>query len=275
MSDIKSNENTNLIFGGALFVAALLVAIPGFGSGGKPDHAPAPHVAAMDMAQLDNVGRTALRGEIRAYLLDNPEVLMEAMEVLEQRQAHAQVSQDQSLVQVNHDALFNDPASWAGGNLDGDISLVEFIDYRCGYCKRAHPEVTELVESDGNIRIIRKELPILGDQSIVASRFAIAVRSVHGDDAYKSVSDALMEMRGPVNDDSLSHLSDTLGLDRDAVKTAMNSDATSKIIADNHALAQRLQIRGTPSFVMNDQMLRGYLPLEGMRAQVAKQRNEH
>ncbi len=146
-------------------------------------------LAAFDMDAMTDAERDAFRAEIRAYLLDNPEVLMEAIAVLEERQASQQAQGDIDLVSVNAEAIFNDGYSWVGGNPDGDITVVEFMDYRCGYCKKAHPEVTELLGTDGNIRFIVKEFPILGDQSVLAARFAIAVKKVMGDDAYGRAHD--------------------------------------------------------------------------------------
>ena len=106
---------------------------------------------------------------MQAYLLENPEVLVEAMDVLNARQAAADAQNDATLVKTNADAIFNDPASWVGGNPEGDITLVEFTDYRCGYCRKAYDEVAELVKSDGNIRFIVKEFPILGEASLTSA----------------------------------------------------------------------------------------------------------
>ncbi|KMW56423.1 Protein-disulfide isomerase [Candidatus Rhodobacter oscarellae] len=229
-------------------------------------------VAAFDMSAMSAEERDALRSEIRAYLLDNPEVLMEAIQVLESRQADQQAADDIALLQVNADALLNDPTSWVGGNPDGDVTIVEFLDYRCGYCKRAHPEVAELIASDGNIRLIVKEFPILGEESVQASRFALAVREVGGDEAYKAVNDGLMTMRGQISERSLRAMASDQGLDADAVMAAMSSEAVQRIIAQNRALGQRLSISGTPSFVFGDQMVRGYVPLDAMREIIAEER---
>ena len=231
-------------------------------------------VAALDLETMNEVEREAFRAEVRAYLLENPEVLMEAIGVLEAREAAAQAELDRGLAQANAAALFEDEVSWQGGNPDGDLTLVEFIDYRCGFCRRAHPEVAELIESDGNIRIITKEFPILGDQSVLAARFAIATKLVSGDDAYKQVSDALMTIRGDVTEDSLGRLAETLHLPAEDILVEMMSPDVTEVIATNRALGQRLQISGTPTFVLGDRMLRGYLPLEEMRAVVAEERAE-
>ncbi|MGJ8557048.1 MAG: thioredoxin domain-containing protein, partial [Sulfitobacter geojensis] len=153
---------------------------------------------AMDLTELSDAERAQFRAEVRAYLMENPEVIMEAVDALREKEANAQAQADVDLVSVNADAIFDDGYSWVGGNPDGDITLVEFLDYRCGYCKKAHDEVAKLLEKDGNIRLIVKEFPILGDQSVLASRFAVAVKQVAGDDSYKAMNDALMAFRGDV-----------------------------------------------------------------------------
>jgi len=221
-------------------------------------------LAALDLDAMTAEQRTLFRAEVRAYLLENPEVLTEAIAVLQQREQHAQVNTDVSLVRANADALFNDSNSFVGGNPDGDLIVVEFMDYRCGYCKRAFPEVNALLDTDQNIRFIVKELPILGEQSVLASQFAIATKLVAGDAAYSNVHDALMEIRGDITGESLGRLGDRLGLDVNAITAKMNSAEVTNIISENRALAGRMQISGTPTFVFDDQMVRGYVPLEQM-----------
>lgn len=229
-------------------------------------------VAALDLAAMTAAERSSFRAEVRAYLLENPEVLMEAIGVLEQRQQQAAVVNDQTMLQINAVDIFNDPDSWVGGNPDGDITVVEFIDYRCTYCRKAHDEVAELLTSDGNIRFIVKEFPILGEESVLSSRFAIAVRQLAGDDAYKRAHDALITLRGNATKDTLARLAGTLDLDAPAIIARMDAPEVTAIIDANHALGDRLKISGTPTFVIDQTMLRGYLPLEGMRQIVAEQR---
>lgn len=221
---------------------------------------------------LTDAERTDFRAEVRAYLLENPEVLMEAIAVLESRQAEAETTRDERLATLNADALVNDGFSYEGGNLDGDITIVEFIDYRCSFCRRAHPEVAELISSDGNIRIITKEFPILGEQSVLASQFAVATKIVAGDAAYKQVSDALMNLRSDVTPASLSSLASAFDLDTDAIFAEMESPAVQQVLANNRALGERMQISGTPTFVFGDQMVRGYVDLTQMRAMVEAER---
>ena len=232
----------------------------------------ATQAAATDLEAMSDAERSAFRAEVRAYLLDNPEVLMEAIGVLEQRQAQAETLADQQMAQTNMDAIQNDGFSWVGGNPDGDITVVEFMDYRCGYCKRAFPEVETLLETDGNIRFIVKELPILGEQSTLASQFAIAVQQLHGDDAYKFVHDTLMNMRGDITQDSLSQLASTVGFDAAPIFERMASPEVARVLQANMELAQRLQISGTPTFVFDDQLVRGYVPLDQMASIVEELR---
>ncbi|MCY3996987.1 MAG: DsbA family protein [Rhodobacter sp.] len=228
--------------------------------------------AAHDIGAMTVQEREELRAEIRSFLLDEPQVLLDAFAVLEEREQNERARADMELVQMNADQLFNDGHSWIGGNPDGDVTVVEFIDYRCGFCRRAHPEVGELIASDSDIRHIIKELPVLGEQSLIASRFALAVKHIHGDDAYAETHDALMTMRGDVSDVSLAELSRQLGYETEVVFGAMDDEAVERAISENHALAQRLGINGTPGFVFGDRMVRGYIPLEQMRGIVAELR---
>lgn len=221
--------------------------------------------SALDLSAMTDAEKAAFRAEIRAYLLDNPEVIMEAVAVLEQRQQAQKAADEVNLVRVNADAIFNDGYSWVGGNPDGDITLVEFMDYRCGYCRKAFDEVNQLLESDGNIRFIVKEFPILGEESVLASRFAIATKIVAGDDAYEKVHNALMTYRGKVAEGALRRIAKDADIDADAVLAKLESPEVNDVIARNHQLAGRLSITGTPTFVLGEEMLRGYVPLDGMQ----------
>ncbi len=229
--------------------------------------------AATDLTAMNAEETAAFGAAVRSYLLENPEVLMEVIAELEKRQAQAQVADDASLIRVNADAIFNDGYSVVMGNPEGDVTIVEFLDYRCGFCKRAFPEVQELLESDGNIRFIVKEFPILGDASVLGSRFAISTQILYGDAAYTELHDTLMQMRGNITEESLVAIANDMGLDGQAILDGIENPVTNQIIGANHALAQRLQITGTPGFVIGNQMLRGYAPVEDMRALVAQARS--
>ena len=230
----------------------------------------APMAAAFDIDSMSDGERAAFRSEIRDYLLEHPEVLMEAISVLEERREQSAVARDSAAIERFHDSIFDDGFSYVGGNPDGDVTLVEFLDYRCGFCKRAFPTVEKLVASDGNIRYIVKEFPILGDQSTVAAQYAIAAKFVAGDADYKRVHDTLMLHDGAVTEGFLVRTSRELGLDHDAIMVAMDSEDVAMAIGKNHALAQALNVQGTPGFILGDIILRGFLELEQMREIVAE-----
>ncbi|AXI46922.1 disulfide bond formation protein DsbA [Sulfitobacter sp. SK012] len=228
---------------------------------------------AQALKEYSDAERAQFRAEVRAYLLDNPEVIREAIEVLQNREAETALQADVTLVTDNAADIFDDGYSFVGGNPDGDIVLVEFMDYRCPYCKRAHNEVTKLLATDGNIKLIVKELPILGEQSVLASRFAVATKQLAGGDSYKAMNDALMAFNGDVTLPALRRLATTFELDADAIEAHMNSDEVSAEITATRALASKLAISGTPTFVLQDEMLRGYLPYDQMQALIAEKRN--
>lgn len=293
---MKEFNDHLLVVGGSLAAAALIMLAAGTALTPAPspvviersagadlpaaiDLSAAPDTAAPDTATPDTgataptqsepviagLDRGAFGEAVRSYLLENPEVIFEAVAEYERRTTAQQGEMDATLVEINQDAIFNDGYSWVGGNPDGDITLVEFMDYQCSFCRRAHSAVMDLLEQDGNIRFIVKEFPILGPQSEVASRFAIAVHVLGGDDAYGQAHDAMMQLERSITPEVLDQIATDLGLDLAAVHDQMNDDATTQIIDENRALAQRLQISGTPTFVMESELLRGFLPTEAMQ----------
>lgn len=219
---------------------------------------------------LTDEARAAFRAEIRAYLMDNPEVIFEAVAEFERRNQAQQANMDATLVELNADEIYADGHSWQSGNLDGDLTLVEFMDYRCSYCRRAHPQVLELIERDGNIRLIVKEFPILGPQSEMMSRFAVAVQQLGGEAAYGVAHERLMAWEGDFFEADVRALAREVALDGEAVQAHMQSEQVTAVLVANANLAQRLQISGTPTFVMGPneggELLRGALPLEAMIA---------
>jgi protein-disulfide isomerase len=232
----------------------------------------AEEAATGDVAPMTEAERLAFRDEVRAYLLDNPEVLIEAMDVLQKREELAGMERDTAIIAANSARIFANPNDWVGGNPEGDITLVEFIDYRCGYCRKAYDEVEELIETDGNIRFVVKEFPILGEASMLSAQFAIALKQLHGDEAYGKVHDALITLRGEPTVETLTRLADDLGYEAQPILDRMNTPEVMAVIQENYALAELMDISGTPAFVMGDSVMRGYAPLEIMRDFVADMR---
>lgn len=216
---------------------------------------------------MGDADRAALRAEIRAYLIEHPEVIFEAVAEYERRTMAQQADMDTTLVEINAEAIYSDGHSWVGGNPEGDITLVEFMDYRCSFCRRAFPHMMEFAGEDGNVRLVIKELPILGPQSEVMSRFAVAVLQLGTSEQYFAAHERLLAWEGDLSDSAMGALAVELGLDAEAVLTQMRSSDVTEVLAENRALAQRLQISGTPSFVIGipegpGELLRGFLPAD-------------
>ena len=229
--------------------------------------------AAHDLSDLSDGQRSALHQEIRRYLLTNPEILVEVFSALERiNEENEAVAQREAIVE-NADALFHDENSWVGGNVDGDITIVEFIDYRCGFCRKAHPEIQELIASDGNIRFVVKEYPILGEDSELSAKLAIAALKLNGGQAYKAVHDHLISIRSPVDDAVFSEVAEMIGVDVIELALAAQSIEVEQIIAANYFLGEKLSIGGTPAFVIGGTFVGGYLTLDQMRRIVHAERS--
>jgi len=230
-------------------------------------------LAQAQTGTMSDAERAAFRSEVRAFLLEEPEVLIEAYSVLEERRMQQAAASDLDTLRNFADEIYRDPASWSGGNPDGDITIVEFLDYRCGYCRRAYEEVEVLLKKDGNLRFVVKELPILGEQSVLASRFAVATLQLAGSDAYEKLHHALMAHQGDMTTEALTQMLETLEIaEREAIVSHLLSDDVTSVLAANHALAENLGINGTPGFVIGDGLARGYIPLDAMEQMIAEAR---
>jgi protein-disulfide isomerase len=226
----------------------------------------APAVAEMPLTEAE---RAAIHAEVRAYLIENPEILMEMVAILEGRQQTAQAEGDRALVAQHADAIFSDGYSFVGGNPEGSITIVEFVDYQCGFCRRAHPEVTAMLADDGDIRRVVKEFPILGPGSELAARAAVATLIAAGPESYERLNHALMGLDGPVTETSLDATMRTVGLDPATIRKGMQAPEVTRRLAETRDLAQALGIEGTPAFVVGTDMLRGYVPRAEIEAMVA------
>ena len=236
-----------------------------------PGPAPAQQQSRPALSGMTELERDAFRAEVRAYLMEHPEVLMEAIQVLEARRATDALKVDAELIASHGAQLFHDPNSWVGGNPDGDVTLVEFSDYRCGYCKKAHPELQELLRRDPEIRLVVKEFPILGPASVTAARMAQAALDLDPS-KYGELNDALMSFDGTLTEAAAYRIAGYAGYDVAALKARAASAEIEARIADTYALARSMGLQGTPSFVLGNQIIRGYLPVDRMLAAVAEAR---
>ncbi len=242
---------------------SLLLSLSMFLFAGLATAQTAPSFDDMTVEQSEAFGAA-----VRNYLLTNPEIIMEAVAVLEQRQQQAAMQTDLSLVQQYAEDLFYDGYSFVEGNPDGQILMVEFIDYKCGFCKRAHPDVKALLAANDDIRLVIKEFPILGAESTLASRAAVSVLINDGDEAYYGFYDAVMTFNGPLNEANLTRMATESGADAALMMQTVDSALVTQMIQNNLRLAQNMQISGTPTFVLGGQMMRGYVPLAQMQIMV-------
>ncbi|MDT8343625.1 MAG: DsbA family protein [Thermohalobaculum sp.] len=221
----------------------------------------------LDLRNMSPAESDAFGNAVRAYLLENPEVIYDAIRILEQRRNVAAASADRDLIVANAQALFDDGFSWVGGNPQGDVTIVEFSDYRCTYCKRAHPHVQAVLEADPNVRLIVKEFPILGPDSLAAARVALAAHDVDAT-KYAALNDELMRFQGNLTEPIAYRLAAGVGYDIGTLKDRAASDEITARIGANHQLADALGIQGTPSFVIGGRIVRGYIEADAMIAAI-------
>lgn len=213
--------------------------------------------------------KQAIEEMVRAYILKNPEIIREAVEALQAKeQQSADERRRQALVQLK-DELAADPTSPVLGNPQGDVTVVEFFDYRCPYCKRTDPIVHQLVKEDGRIRRVMKEFPILGPESVFASRAALAA---HAQGRYQAMHKALIGAKGALDADTVLKLAKEAGLDMERLKRDMHAPAIEQVLKRNRDLAGALEITGTPAFVIGSEFVPGAAELDTFRAIVARAR---
>ena len=228
-----------------------------------------PADAQSDAGSMTAEQKAAFEKVVRDYILENPEIISEAIERLRVKQRLAEAQADKETLVANRAAIFKDADAPVGGNPKGDITVVEFFDYRCGVCKRIHPIVNELVKTDSNIRRVYKEWPILGPASVLATRAVIASRK---QGKYIPFHEAMMEANSDYSTPAIMEIAKSVGIDTERLRKDMAAPEVDKIISKNYALADKLGLNGTPSFVIGDTLLRGGRDLESLRAIVAEAR---
>ncbi|MFO1158290.1 MAG: DsbA family protein [Reyranellaceae bacterium] len=219
--------------------------------------------------QASSPDRTALGKSIREYLLANPEVLVEAMTELERRQDNQRDAVAQKGVQENQAELFRDPDSPIGGNVNGNVVVVDFNDYQCPYCKRAHQALKSVIGADGNVKVVYKDLPILGEASKIAALAALASTK---QGKHQALHDALMEHSGKLDRERIFEIAGSVGLDLAQLEKDMQDPRLKQIIDRNLALASALGVRGTPAFVIGKQFVPGAVDAATLKQLIADAR---
>lgn len=224
----------------------------------------APHAVAADM------DRAEVEKIVREYLLTNPEILNEMLTELKAREEAGATEKAKTAIASNRDALHNDGYSYVAGNPNADVTVVEFFDYRCGYCKKVRDDVVEFIGADPNVRVVFKEFPILGAASVEAARAAIAAKK-QGDDKYWAFHNAMLGADG-LDSDTIYDIAAGQGIDVAKLKTDMQGADVDDIINKNRKLAGEIGIDGTPAFIVGDQLYPGALDAEELKAVAAEHR---
>lgn len=208
---------------------------------------------------------------VRDYLLEHPEVIMEAVGRLEARSRAAEESEAQATLKSRADEVFRDPASPVGGNPDGDVTMVEFFDYNCPYCRKVESAVRQTMSGDPRLRVVYKEFPILGPNSVFAAKAALAA---HRQGRYAEFHKALMQASGAADQASVLRLAAEIGLDVTRLKAEMADPAIQSVLDRNLELARALRLSGTPGFVVGEEILRGSTDAATLRKLVDKARSK-
>ena len=220
-------------------------------------------------AEFDASQKAEIESIVRGYLLANPEVLEEAFATLQERRREAESVAQRDAVGDNKEALFNSPRQAVLGNPEGDVTLVEFFDYNCGYCRQASKDLEKLISENPNLKVVLKEFPVLGPPSVEAAQVGIAVNEV-APDRYGEFHDTLLASETRVDGKAALALVDTLGIDRAAVEAAMDSDVVQATIEEVYGLANTLSLTGTPSYVVGDAVFVGAVGYDTLQGHVNK-----
>ena len=216
--------------------------------------------------------RKSVEEIVRDFILKNPEIIIQSIQTLQKRDSRAQDTRVQKFLTDRRMEIAYDPYSYVGGNPQGDVTLVEFFDYQCGFCKRVHPTVQTLLKEDGNIRLVYKEFPILGPASVYAARAAIA-SIVQG--KYLDFHNAMMELKGPLTEGRVIKTAKAVGLDTKQLRATMEGqkEETARILQLNNKLAEGLDVNGTPAFVAGDIVIRGAADMGSFKRVISQVRS--
>lgn len=231
-----------------------------------------PALLSADVAApLSDSTKTEIEKLVRDYIMDNPQIILEAVHKYQADQEAAQEAQRGQRIAALRNEIERAPTSPVGGNPDGDVTIVQFFDYRCGYCKQVHGTLMDTVKADGKVRLVYKEFPILGPDSLIASRAALGV--FYNDPAkYLAFSNALMESRGQLPEARIVEIAGESGIDAKALNKFMDDPRVKDEINNNRTLAQSLEISGTPAFVIAGTLVPGAIDKDTLVELIAKAR---
>ena len=217
----------------------------------------------------DNLSADEFAARVREALVSHPEILRDGFYALEDQQRAAEMAALQEAVTRNYSLIETAPAVFVAGNPDGDVTVVEFFDYECGFCRRAHEPFKELVEADGNIRILYFELPILGERSY---RAAIAALAADRQDLYLPFHDAAVASSEQLTDSPIFAIAEDVGLDVEQLRADMADMELIQRVNANIQFGQALTVNSTPTYIVGGQVTLGW-NIDRMRALIDEARS--
>lgn len=225
--------------------------------------------APLQATEMTADQRKAIEAIVRETIVNNPEILQEALIELEKRQQQAQKTAQVAALSSEKAALFSSPHHAVVGNPNGDVTLIEFFDYNCGYCKRALTDMTELAKSDPKLRIVLKDFPVLGPDSIEASKAALAARQQLKGDKYFDFHSRLMSSKGRIGKERALAVAKEMGLDAGKLAKDMEAPEVQAAIEEAVRLGDKLGLTGTPSFIVGDEVVSGAVGVNPLRQAIA------
>jgi protein-disulfide isomerase len=217
--------------------------------------------------------RTEIEAIIKDYLLKNPELMQEVMQELEKRQALAETEKARGAIAANKEAIFNSPRQVTLGNPKGDVTMVEFFDYNCGYCKRAMADMMELLKSDPNLRVVLKEFPVLGEGSVQAAQVAAALTlQDKSGKKYLDFHQKLLSGRGQADKTRALAAAKEAGADMARLEKDMAGAEVRAALEESFKLAETLGLNGTPSYVINNDVVIGAVGLSTLKEKISTAR---
>jgi protein-disulfide isomerase len=206
--------------------------------------------------------RQEIEAIIRDYLTKNPDLMLDVLQAAQDKVKGDSRDKAAAALVAHRRELLEDPESPVAGNPRGNVTLVEFFDYRCPYCKQVVPAIDALLAEDKQLRFVYKEFPILGADSVTAAKAALAARK---QGKYDAMHRALMAMKGQLNEAAVFKVAGSAGLDVERLKRDMAAPEIERMLKANHKLAEVLEIRGTPAFVVGDEIVPGAISLDALR----------
>jgi len=211
--------------------------------------------------------KDAVEQLIRNTLAEHPEIVIDALKSAQAKSEAQAAEKVRMALAAGHDKLVADPSSPVGGNPKGDVTIVEFFDYRCPYCKEVEPSLEALLKEDRGIRLVYKEFPILGPASVYAAHVALAARA---QGKYDEFHRAMMAVKGTIDEDVVRRTAAASGIDVKALDGAIDAPDIDRIIKSNYELAQSLEIDGTPAFIIGNYLLPGVPDMDTLHKLIAE-----